>query len=60
LAGRDQEDQSSKPALAKSSRDPIPKILNNKTGLAEWLKWESTYLASVRPLVQTPVQLINK
>jgi hypothetical protein len=35
---RDQEDLSSKPAQANSSRDSILKILITKIGLVEWLK----------------------
>jgi hypothetical protein len=36
--GRDQEDRSSKPARANSSRDPISKNLSQKIGLVGWLK----------------------
>jgi hypothetical protein len=36
--GRDQEDRGSKPAEVNSSRDPILKISNIKTGLVEWIK----------------------
>jgi hypothetical protein len=36
--GRDQEDYSSKPAQANSSRDPISKKICHKRGLVEWLK----------------------
>jgi hypothetical protein len=37
--GRDQEDLDSKPALAKSLRDPISKKKNpSQKGLMEWLK----------------------
>jgi hypothetical protein len=35
--GRDQEDRSSKPAQANSSRDPISKKPITKKGLVEWL-----------------------
>jgi hypothetical protein len=35
---RDQEDHSSKPAWASSSRDPILKKIYHKKGLVEWLK----------------------
>jgi hypothetical protein len=37
-----------------SSQDPILKNTQHKKGLADWLKWQSTCLASVRPWVQTP------
>jgi hypothetical protein len=36
--GKDREDPDSKPALAKSSRDPILKNTITKKGLVEWLK----------------------
>jgi hypothetical protein len=36
--GRDQEDCSSKPAQANSSKDPILKKPITKKGLVEWLK----------------------
>jgi hypothetical protein len=39
LGGRDQEDHGSRSALRNSSRDPILKISNTKTGLVQWLKW---------------------
>jgi hypothetical protein len=29
-------------------------------GLAEWLKWYSTYLASLKPSVQTPLSTTKK
>jgi hypothetical protein len=41
LAGRDQEDRSSQPAQANSSRDPISKKPFTKIGLLEWLKMKS-------------------
>jgi hypothetical protein len=37
--GRDQEDCSSKPAQASSSRNPISEKTQHKKHLAEWLKW---------------------
>jgi hypothetical protein len=36
--GRDQEDDSSKPAQTNSARDPISKKHSQKIGLVEWLK----------------------
>jgi hypothetical protein len=36
--GRDQEDHSSKPAQANSSRRPYPEKTHHKKELAEWLK----------------------
>jgi hypothetical protein len=36
--GRDQEDHSSKPALANSLQDPVLKITHYEKGLVEWLK----------------------
>jgi hypothetical protein len=36
--GREQEDHSSKPALANSWQDPILKKTLHKKGLVEWLK----------------------
>jgi hypothetical protein len=51
--GRDQEDRSSKPAGANSSRDPISKKNKKritKIGLVKWLK-----VSRWRPRVQTPV-----
>jgi hypothetical protein len=47
--GRDLEDHSLKPAQANRTRDPISKKPNIKTGLAEWLKWLNTCLASSNP-----------
>jgi hypothetical protein len=35
---KDQEDHSSKPAWANSSKDPISKKTYHKKGLAEWLQ----------------------
>jgi hypothetical protein len=41
-------------------KDPISKLIEAK-GLAEWLKWRSSCLASTRPSVQPPVlQQTNK
>jgi hypothetical protein len=48
LGGSNQEDHSLKPAWANSSRDPISKIQHKKE-LAEWLKWWSASLASLKP-----------
>jgi hypothetical protein len=35
----DQEDFSSRSALANSSQEPYLKKIQPKTGLVEWLKW---------------------
>jgi hypothetical protein len=37
-----------------------PLVIENKEGLAEWYKWQSTCLASVRPRVETPGQQQKK
>jgi hypothetical protein len=41
FGGRDQEDRSSKPALGRLKK-------KREGGLAEWFKWQSTCLASVK------------
>jgi hypothetical protein len=49
LGGTDQQDGGSKPVQSDGSQDPVSKKPNMKTGLVEWLNWQSTCLASVTP-----------
>jgi hypothetical protein len=42
-------------SLGKHFKRPYLKNTQHKTRLVEWLKWENTCLASVKPWVQTPV-----
>jgi hypothetical protein len=47
--GRDQEDHSSKPSKGKYFQRLYLKNTQYKKGLAEWLKWYSAYIATVKP-----------
>jgi hypothetical protein len=51
--GKDQEDHSSKPAQANSSKNPILKKNQHKKGLAEWLSSKNACLASIETLSAT-------